>query len=505
MKKPNIILITSDQLRRNSLGFMGCQEVHTPHLDKIASDSIIFERCYTTNPVCMPARASILTGQYPDVHGVRRNGIEVPDKEYGIARVLIKYGYYTGFVGKTHFCPLHNQFDKSFRFHNWRIGSDYYGFIFRMITHDLKDYKTEFPPYPYGRAPQKDDSRIYNLDDYADWIKKYHPEYYPLAICDGYSGFHKGQPPDLPELWVSELPVQLHQSVWIMDQSLNFIDKVRHLNQPFFLWISFVDPHHPFNIPQQYLDMYDETKFTNPIYDEKEFLLRSSYHKERSKINFERYWKPNDQWRKYRKHYYGMITLIDEQIGRLFNELKTNGLLENTIIIFTADHGEMLGDHALERKGLFHYEQLINIPLFIYSPNLRSFRIKSICQLVEIPATILDLCNIPIPPQYQGISLVPWLKGKDTPIREAAIITNSGEGPLYSPWPELKTLVTERWKLNHYILENHFEIDDLENSPDETKPIDPNKNANLLKELLTQMNKYTTIYTSFCGRQIGSW
>ncbi len=500
----NVILITADQLRFDTLGFMGSSEVKTPNLDKLAGDGVVFERCYTTNPVCMPARASLLLGQYPDTHGVRRNGINVPDKPYGLARILSNKGYFTGFVGKTHFCSLHNQFDKTETFHNWRIGTDYYGFQYRQITHDLKDYITYHPPYPHRNPPNNPDPRIYNLDDYADWIRQNHPEYYELAICDGLASSSDVMG---PELWTSQLPPDLHQTTWITDRAIDFIELSKNETRPFFLWISFVDPHHPFNAPLKYRNMYDKSEFADPIYNPDEFKFRSKYHIERSNQVFKKVWEPGQLWREYRAQYYAMVTLIDENIGRIISALKDAKLDENTVIIFTADHGEMLGDHQLERKGLFHYEQLIRIPLLIYCPRrFQTGRIRKICQNVDISATILDLCGISKPVEYQGISLVPYLNGiEDKPIREYALITNGGEGPHYKPWPELRTLVTKRYKLNHYINENHFEIDDLEENPDETKPIDINRNQQLLTELLAKSISCTVKYSTNYGKQVGLW
>ena len=121
-ERPNILFITTDQHRFDATGFWGSPDVHTPELDRMAANGVEFERAYVTNPVCMPSRASLLLGQFPDAHGVRRNGIEVPDQPWGVARVMRGNGWRTGMFGKTHFCPLRRDYQPDAVFHDWRVG-----------------------------------------------------------------------------------------------------------------------------------------------------------------------------------------------------------------------------------------------------------------------------------------------------------------------------------------------------------------------------------------------
>jgi len=472
--RPNILLITTDQHRYDAVGFMGSREVQTPHLDALAAAGVVFERTYVTNPVCMASRATWLTGQFPDTHGVRRNGIPAPDVPWGLGRTLHREGWRTGLFGKTHFQPLRRDFDPGYEYPNWHDGDDYYGFTTRAITHDLKDY------VPTGQ--RADPARAYKVDDYLAWIEANHPELSALARREGLA--HDGVP-IAPELWTSQIPPELHQSTWIADRTIEFMDAQD--GDPFFAWCSFVDPHHPFNAPQAYRDRYDADSFDPPIWADDELSRRSRYH-------HTRYNKGKDvwaqHWREYRAHYYAMISLIDDQVGRMLAYLQQSGKADNTLVIFTADHGEMLGDHGVNRKGFFHYEPLIRVPWVLRLPGMlpAGLRQPGIVQSVDLPATLVDLAGVAVPTEFQGISLASWCRGErtDSP-RPYALVTNGTPGPDHDPDPELRTLVTDRWKLNYYTGDHHVELDDLQTNPQETAPLDIAHHSVLVQDLMGKL------------------
>lgn len=360
---PNILFVTTDQHRCDAVGFMGSGEVHTPNLDRLAASGVAFERVYVTNPGCMPSRATFLTGQFLDSHDVRRNGIEVPDQPWGIGRVFGENGYRTGMFGKTHFSALRRDYQLDADFHNWKEGETYYGFEERAVTHDLKDYISDLAT-AYYREHDRPANLNFTHDDYLDWMEQEHPAHYPSAVREG---LVEGQQPLASEPWTSDLPPELHQSRWIADQTMSFID--RHQEEPWFAWCSFVDPHHPFNAPGHYRNLYDTASFEAPVWDDTELERRSPYHQERF-AQQRGVWQ--EHWREYRAQDYGMISLIDDQVGRLIDHLERSNFRERTIIVYTADHGELLGDHGLSRKGLLHYEPLIRVPL--QSPGPARFR-----------------------------------------------------------------------------------------------------------------------------------
>lgn len=496
---PNLLLITTDQHRFDALGCMGSAEVQTPHLDRLAAEGVLFERCYVTNPVCMPSRASFLSGQYPDAHGVRRNGIPVPDAPHGLARALSRQGYRTGMVGKTHFAALRRDYDPGYQFPDWHSDDDYFGFGTRAITHDLKDYLSAVPTQTRPQPDQPAPERAFVLDDYLEWLQAQHPASYRLAVREG---LPEGQRPLAPELWTSALPADLHQSTWIADRTLAFIDQQRE--EPFFAWCSFVDPHHPFTAPRAYRERYDPAGFAPPLWEDGELAQRSRFHQERHQHGSGHF---REHWREYRAQYYAMLSLIDEQVGRLMQRLVERGLAEQTLVVFTADHGELLGDHGLARKGLFHYEPLIRVPLLLRWPGqcAAGSRQPGIVQTVDITATLLAAAGIAPELPYQGISLLPWCRGErhDAP-RACALVTNGGEGPHYDPWPELRTLVTERWKLHYYVGEDHLELDDLTNDPAELHPAPIQERPALVQHLLRQLIDAGSA-ASVWRQQVGRW
>lgn len=495
--RPNVLFITTDQHRFDAVGFMGSTEVHTPNLDRLAASGVVFERCYVTNPVCMPSRASMLTGQFPDANGVRRNGIEVPDAPWGLARTFLAAGYRTGMFGKTHFAPLRKDYGPGTRFHDWNQGETYYGFQERAITHDLKDYVSgEQTHYRDHHGPQANFIR----DDYLDWMKQEHPETWRLAVREG---LPEGETAAASELWTSAIPPELHQSHWIADRTMDFV--ARSGDDPWFAWCSFVDPHHPFNAPAAYRERYDPATFAAPVWADDELDRRSHFHRERS-AEQRATWL--EHWREYRAQYYAMISLIDDEIGRLLGCLETSGQAANTVVVFTADHGELLGDHGLSRKGLFHYEPLIHVPLVIAGPGVdgAGTRQTGIVQTVDAITTMLALAEVPVPPEMQGMSLRPWLTGERTDaIQPFALVTNGGEGPHYDPWPELRTLVRDDgWKLQHYVGEDWLELDDLKADPHELDPRDPDTHQAEVRSLLADLVDAGSA-ASVTGRQTGRW
>lgn len=497
--KPNVLFITTDQHRFDAVGFMGSTEVATPNLDRLAASGVVFERSYVTNPVCMPSRATLITGQFPDANGVRRNGIEVPDPEWGLARSFRDAGYRTGMFGKTHFAPLRKDYAPDAKFHTWHEGETYYGFEERAITHDLKDYVSDVATAYFPTPESRGKTHAFDADDYLDWVKEVAPDAWELAVREGLSG---REAVIAPELWTSELPVALHQSRWTVDRTRDFIE--RHRDERWFAWCSFVDPHHPFNAPREYRDRYDSTTFAEPVWSDDEFALRSHFHQERSSEQRDT-WLTH--WREYRAQYYAMLTLIDDEIGRLLGFLEETGLAGDTLVIFTADHGEMLGDHRLSRKGLFHYEPLIRVPLAMSWPGHlpEGTRQDGIVQHVDLPATMLDAAGIALAPQHQGMSLLPWASGEQAgPIRPYALVTNGGEGPHYDPWPELRTLVSDDWKLQLYVDEDHLEVDHLATDPHELAPRDPAAEPDRVRSLLVDLIEAGS-KASVWGRQTGRW
>ena len=407
---PNILFITCDQLRKDALGCYGNPVIQTPNIDRLAENGVRFDRVFTAYPVCAPNRASLATGRYPSIHGLRYNGIFLPEDELTLMEVLRRRGYATYGAGKMHFGP------------QWRFPPD---------GGPLKDPRPEWavspqpepwemPWHGFEQVQLTEDHRV---GPYADYLARHgydtwadpHSFTYPQHICVR-----------------SVYPEEHHQTTWIGDRSIEFLESHAR-EQPFFLWTSFVHPHHPFNPPAPYDTLYDPAAMPLPLWDSSEVAgWPQAYHDKhfRTEGSHEAIGmhKVSDaEWQRVKAFYYGMISLIDKQVGRILETLARREMLDNTIIVFTSDHGEMLGDHHLVFKGTT-YDAVTNVPLIVARPGetaagaLRT----TLANSIDLMPTLLELVDAGIPAGVQGMSLVPALRDPGVQLREATLIENAG-------------------------------------------------------------------------------
>lgn len=389
--KPNILLITSDQHRGDCFGFED-RRVKTPHLDQMAREGTRFSNCITPNAVCQPSRSSILTGLLPCTHGVSDNGIdlEVEQGELGFGRTLANAGYQSGYVGKTHFsthhtfAPTGTPEDKHTiptMDENWM--GPYMGFDHMetmMIGH-----------YANGRPTPPPDSLHYERWLYADGRG---PD--KINLWDT----HLSPDVGAPQTWNSALPVAWHHSTWVGNQAVRYLEQ--HKDQPFVLWASFPDPHTPFDCPEPWSRLHHPDDVDLPYHPERDFDRRPWWHAKSlegkpvmpdkkltaHRANYSRVTPPeSDKLRHTIANYYGMISLIDHNVGRILTTLDELGLAENTLVIFTSDHGDWLGDHGLLLKGPMLYEGLLRVGCIARGPGV------GVDQVVTDPISTLDLAS----------------------------------------------------------------------------------------------------------------
>lgn len=434
-KKPNIILITADQLRWDSLGYTN-PKVKTPVLDSLAKEGCSFNNSFCTSPVCTPSRASIFTGRYPMNTGAWNIGTCLREEEITIADWLKKEEYFNVAIGKMHFRPqlknLNFEFeDVAVRDRVRKRDSTYYGFDVTHITEDDKQ------------------------GEYLDYIEKcgYH-----LEIGKGNDG-------------INPLPEEMHQTYWTGMMGCEEIKKYSFEN-PMFMWLSFVDPHHPFDPIKKFADLYSEMEKENKI--SKEFL--DTNRPEHLFRQGERgYWPGGGEQHnftekeieKITKYYYAMVSFIDQEIGKVLDCLKEKGELENTIIVFTSDHGEYLGDYGLLKKGPFMYENLVKVPLLFWGKGInKNIVTDEIAENIDILPSLLELIGEEIPYGIQGVSLKNILQGKkQNKSKKGALITYDA----HDRGIHIKTYRTKNYKLTIYLDEEYGEFYDLEKDPLETK------------------------------------
>lgn len=400
-KQPNILLIMTDQLRGDCLGIAGHPDVKTPYLDTLAAQGTLFAHAYSACPSCIAARAALHTGMSQEHH--RRVGYQagIPWRyEHTMAGELGRAGYYTQCVGKMHVEPLRNYLG----FHNVEL-------------HDGYLYTARRSGVPYRQSQ-------FVADDYFYWLKQ-----------------QKGADADVTasgiecNSWVARpFPYEekYHPTNWVTDRCLDFLRR-RDPDMPFFLMASYLRPHPPFDAPACYFDLYKDKKLSPPhvgAWESEEPLHRQG------RI-YDSLTGPEDPEliRQAQIGYYACITHLDHQIGRLLIALTEHEVRDNTVILFTSDHGEELCDHHHFRKAL-PYEGSVHIPLIVSgNPALTGLTPGSVCdrvtELRDIMPTLLDIVGAPVPDSVDGQSLLPLLRTSCRP-RTAADGAASASGRMLS-------------------------------------------------------------------------
>jgi arylsulfatase len=438
MNKPNILLISADQMRADAMGCAG-NPVITPNIDQLAAEGTLFERAYCVNPVCTPSRVAIFTGRYPHCTGAWSIGVSLNEEEITLCDHLKPLGYRCVANGKMHFRPELNERDSHpgaspapVRFRNRPSDGTYYGFDEHHLTED----------HPEG--------------EYLEWLQHVAPEQ-DLNGDHGNESLHeKG----------GMLPPELHQTRWIADRSIETI-RSHDSAFPLFLWTSFVDPHHPFNAPHAYVEKYRNVSVADPVKRPGELELRPDHLRHQGERGYwpgggEEHQYTDEQVRHIIRNYYAMITFIDEQIGRIRAALLDRGMLENTIVIFTSDHGELLGDHGLMMKGPWHYEGAIRVPMIFRGPAIaKGIRTQALMENADILPTLLQLIGEKVPYGVQGLSQAPVLEGKSAGERDSIVCSYDA----HDRGIHLKTLCSGRFKLNVFADESYGELFDLREDP----------------------------------------
>jgi arylsulfatase A-like enzyme len=466
-RRPNILLITSDQQRADCYGFEG-RKVKTPHLDLLARQGTRFSTCITPNVVCQPSRASMLTGLLPSAHGVSDNGIDLPDATglSGFAGVMGRSGYATGMIGKAHFSSYHT-FGATGRpecvMSSGDFGSawtgPYMGFDHNELL--LIGHNYWLPAKaPHGLA-------------YEGW---YHRD----GRGDEKNAAYAGYPPrtPTPQTYHSQLPEAWHNSTWIGNQTIDYLRA--HRDEPFCAWVSFPDPHHPFDAPEPWSRLHHPDEVDIPEHRTRDLDRRPWWHRAsvesvpnltgellKMRTEYSRIGELTDeQLRELTANYYGMISLIDHNVGRIMIELEELGLAENTIVIYTTDHGDFLGDHGLVLKGPMMYDGLMRVGLIMRGPGIEAGRvITDPVSTLDLCATILDYGNATPDGELDSTSLRPLLEGEES--REFA----------YNEWDlragrvgvalDLRTVRTKRYRMTLELKSDAGELYDMQEDPHE--------------------------------------
>ncbi len=459
-KTQNVLWIMTDQHRADCLGYMGHPTVQTPNIDSIAAAGTVFENAFCQSPVCMASRASIFTGRYPSAVRVPGMGI-LPPAETTFPEVLRRHGFHTAAFGKVHFTPelyTLNELHKDVPSLDWRDFSEEAG----------------IPPIPNDSYKENYGFETYvGCEDilhgnFNAWLKKKNPALMgrkpEKLVADG--------PRDL---YISPYSSEFHPSTFITEQASEFIQAQKNSAVPWFTFCSFIAPHHPFEAPADQLARYDKTTIPLPVLKGGVYSSLIPDPACTAIDHMDEY--SDDVKRLIVLHYLASISLIDDNVGRLLSTLEKSGQMDNTIIIFTSDHGEFLGNHGMLRKPSLHYDETLRVPLLIRLPDdrFKGRRVSDLVELTDVHPTLLGLLGLPVNDGVQGIDWSAMLKagehiGREDIFSEMCDLEPLKLGERTGPYMAVQTLRTKSWKLNIYPNAGYEygQLFDLENDPDES-------------------------------------
>lgn len=429
----NVLFVITDQQRADHNGFMGNPTVKTPNLDSLASSGMVFENTWVSNPVCMPNRSSIMTGRMPSSHGVIFNDRSLDWNANTFVRRFRKSGYRTGLMGKSH---LQHDMSKNsmvpFRGESsgklpYSKGWDEIEDFERYLESDPKD-PDDF--YGFDQIKLSIDHGASIAGHHLQWALKRGGRLDELSIDQDKDTPGTKKSEHWKQIYKPSYAAELHSTTYVTEQTLAFIDEAEAQQEPWLAWCSFPDPHHPMTPPGKWFDMYNPADM--PLPDSRTDALTDApaHLKLFSGIH------PRDQrnWvapcgfgndallQQAIAATYGMISMVDDGVGKILQHLETLGVRDNTIVVFTSDHGDMMGDHSLFLKGFMHYRGTLQVPLIIQAPGQQAGRSTSLASSIDLGPTLMDLCGIDAYDGIQGVSLAPVLNDAKTDVRQSVLI-----------------------------------------------------------------------------------
>ena len=446
--QPNILFIMCDQMKATASHLYGNTFCETPSLEKLAREGVLYEYAITPHPLCVPARISTWTSQFPHSHGGRRNETWMPPGATHAFKVWKEAGYHTGLIGKNHCFKDPGDLEM---FDTWC-----------QISHG-------------GLTPNEQTKGM-------DWFRTVE------QINEGHS-VRKNMPKSSPRFsWaVTDFPLEDYSSGLVGGQTCRFLET--HQDEPFALWVSFPDPHEPWEAPRQYAEMFPKEKIELPPWREDEFTDGTA--PERNVALYEMMGIREDSEEDVASVvgvYHAMIRFMDDEIGKILDTLERTGLRENTIVVFCSDHGDFMGEHAMQCKGGVFYDCLTRVPLIVSWPASlpQGIRDDSMVNLIDLVPTLFELQGIDIPRSMQGQRLptVTGAKPRDATFSEygaggrefklsdlAKLEKPYGRKALMRSlqWREAegrrKMVRTKEWKYVHDPMGDKDELYDLVNDP----------------------------------------
>lgn len=459
--RPNILWYCTDQQRFDTIGALGNPHVRTPTIDRLVAEGTAFTHAYCQSPICTPSRSSFMTGMYASrVHNTRNGNASFPAYPPVITKLIAEAGYSCGLIGKFHLQSSGNRTEP-------RIDD---GFSYWKFSHAPRD------DWPDGH-------------DYAAWVRERGGDLNALR--------------DRPE----RVPTEFHQTTWATERSIEFIKQPHE--RPWLLNVNIYDPHPPFIPPKSYSDQFDADAMPGPHFRESDLAQQAKL----ASVDFQDEIRTPEQHNAKQRQawYYAMIAQIDDQFERILAALDATGQRDNTVIIFTSDHGESLGDHGLMFKGCRFYEGLVRVPLIFAWPGQFKCDQQSdaLVELLDLSATLCEISRVELPEYMQGKSLLPILTGATPPDHHRDFVRSEyfdaldphftgGSGTFATMHRDA------RYKLVIYHDKNLGELFDLQNDPWEFNNLwdDPEHAATKHRLIFESFNAHVRFTTDMGSERI---
>ncbi len=374
-RKPNLLVIWTDEQQANTMSVYGNHKIHTPNLNKFADESVVFKNAYVSQPVCTPSRATVMTGLWPHQSTLVRNNIPLPQNVKCFPEIVNDPDYKTGYFGK------------------WHLGDEVFA------QHGFQEWESIEDHYRKYYSPGRDRNQMSG--------------YWHFLVDLGYTPRHTDN--EFNRDFAAMMPLEHSKPKFLELKTIDFLK--RHQNEPFILYVNFLEPHMPFFGPLN--DEHDPSEvdlppnFNDPLEDDEPLRTRLIF--EHLKKNGHEGFplKTEKDWRRLIANYWGLVTEVDLSVGAILNSLEDLGLADNTIVVYTSDHGDMMGAHRLVGKGVM-YEEAIQVPWLMRIPQIgrRQHLIENRVSHIDLVPTLLDLMNIKTDKGLPGQSLVPLIKGK---------------------------------------------------------------------------------------------
>ncbi len=441
MRPKNIIVIMTDQQRFDSLGCTGSPIAETPHLDALARQGVLFRNHFVTNPVCSPSRASLMTGKHIHEHGLWGNGCSLPRQHATIPDAVRSAGYQSAHFGKLHLVPI----------------------ISRTEPH---------PDYGFDTCEVSEGDQQLIDDAHFRWLRKNHPEEFLAYFNEMWRMGHA-------QGFASCIPEELHVTSWTAGRAINWLESRRDPDRPFFLQVSWFDPHHAFNPCEPYATRFlSRTDAPQPFFDPESAATRPPHYLGRIEGNATTAGQANAGitrnpavMDRITLAYHAMISHIDRNVGRVVDAVRRLGLEKDTVILFTSDHGEFLGAHGMLYKGPFMLDDLLHVPMIAAIPDgeTRARSCEELTSGVDVLATVQAISGRAGSVAGSGRAIV------DSELRACPegshehVLAEWEEPDPSHPLSGLRCIRTREWKLVAYRNPEMGELYDLVSDPHETR------------------------------------